>query len=81
MISSKAIGQYVLKTYGEPLKKQIDKEKKYFKKYQLPYRKKIAAKGKVVKKHSRVKDLPKSATKHAKGASLLTRRIPGATLS
>jgi hypothetical protein len=36
---------------------------------------------KVVKKHSRVKDLPKSATKHAKGASLLTRRIPGATLT
>ena len=36
---------------------------------------------KVVKKYSRVKDLPKSATKHAKGASLLTRRIPGATLT
>ena len=36
---------------------------------------------KVVKEHSRVKDLPKSATKHAKGASLLTRRIPGATLT
>jgi hypothetical protein len=36
---------------------------------------------KAVKEHSRVKDLPKSATKHAKGASLLTRRIPGATLT
>ena len=50
-------------------------------KKQLSYRKKVSAKSKVVKKHSRVKDLPKSATKHAKGASLLTRRIPGATLS
>ena len=36
---------------------------------------------KVVKKHSRVKNLPKSATKHAKGASLLTRDIPKATLT
>ena len=40
-----------------------------------------AARKQVVKKHSRVKDLPKSSTKYAKGASLLTRRIPGATLS
>ena len=39
------------------------------------------ARKKVVKKHSRVRNLPKSATKHAKGASLLTRDIPKATLS
>ena len=39
------------------------------------------ARKQVVKKHSRVKNLPKSATKHAKGASLLTRDIPKATLS
>ncbi len=30
---------------------------------------------------SRVRNLPKVATKHSKGASLLTRRIPGDTLS
>ncbi len=39
------------------------------------------ARKKVVKKHSRVRNLPKSATKHSKGASLLTRQIPNATLS
>ena len=43
--------------------------------------KKVARKSQPVKRHSRVKNLPKSATKHAKGASLLTRRIPGSTLS
>ena len=43
--------------------------------------KKVARKSQPVKKHSRVKNLPKSATKHAKGASLLTRDIPKATLS
>ena len=72
MISSKAIGQYVLKTYGEPFKKQQQ---------QLSSRKKVHGAKSVVKKHSRVKNLPKSATKHSKGASLLTRRIPGSTLS
>ena len=30
---------------------------------------------------SRVRNLPKSDTKHSKGASLLTWRIPGSTLS
>ena len=39
------------------------------------------ARKKVVKKHSRVRNLPKSATKHSKGASLLTRQMPNATLT
>ena len=75
MISSKAIGQYVLKTYGEPFKKQ------QLKKQQPSYRKKVKSAKSVVKKHSRVRNLPKSATKHSKGASLLTRRISKDTLS
>ena len=40
-----------------------------------------SARKKVVKKHSRVRNLPKSATKHSKGASLLTRDSPKATLT
>jgi len=71
MISSKAIGQYVLKTYGEPLKKKV-----------LASRKKVHGAKSVVKKHSRVRNLPKRATKHSKGASLLmNRRISEDTLS
>ena len=59
---------------------------RYLEKYgtsnqQLSYRKKVKSAKSVVKKRSRVKNLPKEATKHAKGASLLTRRIPGSTLS
>ena len=75
MISSKAIGQYVWKTYGEPFKKQ------QLKKQQLSSRRKVKSAKSVVKKHSRVRNLPKSATKHSKGASLLTRRMPDATLT
>ena len=75
MISSKAIGQYVLKTYGEPFKKEQLKKK------QLSSRRKVKSTKSVVKKYSRVRNLPKSATKHSKGASLLTRRMPDATLS
>jgi len=61
-------------------------KERYLEKYgpnkgQLSYRKKVAAKGKVVKKHSKIKDLPKRATDRSKGASLLTRRVSGATLS
>jgi len=75
MISSKAIGQYVWKTYGEPFKKE------QLKKQQLSSRRKVKSAKSVVKKHSRVRNLPKVATRHSKGASLLTRRIPGDTLS
>jgi len=74
MISSKAIGQYVLKTYGEPLKKKVLLARSS--------RKKAHGAKSVVKKHSRVRNLPKRATKHSKGASLLmNRRISEDTLS